>query len=174
MTSESPRPKREKKRSDPKTLARFVEELSWLLSSYEELDFKALGNMSADLVSFSRSSSELLSRSQRPPTVRLLVGILPNFLTDEDLFPSNEDIVEFAQTALDITITRWQKRSRYELIGNIVVHINEASRAKIERLMAVLELALDEKSITRQKMTSDRRSGRSWNEVIQSLLRDAG
>jgi hypothetical protein len=128
--------------------------------------------MSSELVSFSRSSSEILSRSQRPPAVRLLVGVLPNFLTDEQLFPSNEDIVEFAQSALDIAITRWQKRSRYELIGNIVVHINEASRSKVERLMRVLELALDDKSSARQRMTSDRQSGRSWNEVIQSLVRD--
>ena len=168
----TPRSKRPLRRSDPKTLARGVEELSWLLSSYEELDFKALGNMSSELVAFSRSSSELATRSQRPPAVRLLVGVLPNFLTETDLFPSNEDIVEFAEAALGINITRWQKRSRYELIGNIVVHINEASRAKVERLMGVLELALDDRGSTKRRMKSDRELGRSWNEVIQSLVRD--
>lgn len=169
----NPRAKRASRRSDPKMVARFVEELSWLLSSYDDLDFKALGNMSSELLAFSRSSAELAARSQRPPTVRLLVGILPSFLTELDLFPANEDIVEFAQAALDIRISRWQKRSRYELIGNIVVHTNEASPAKIERLMSVLELALDDRGGAKQRMRSDRQQGRSWNEVIQSLVRDS-
>lgn len=172
MTSKPNSPRRSQRRSDPRTLARFVEELSWLLASYEELDFKALGNMSSEFISFSRSSSDLLSRSRRPPTVHLLVGILPNFLVDLSLFPANEDIVEFAQSALGIGMTRWQKKSRYELIGQIVCHTNEASPAMLERLMTVLEQATDETSATRKKMASDRRSGRSWNEVIQSLVKD--
>lgn len=172
MASENSRIRRPGKRSDPRTLARFVEELSWLLSSYDELDFKALGDLSSSLASTSRKRPGMISRTSRSETVQMLVGVLPSFFIDLELFPSNEDIIEFSQLALGINIPRWQKKSKYELIGHIVCHTDQASPERLSRLIAALEDALDERGSARLRMTRERKSGRSWNEVIQSMLRD--
>lgn len=164
--------RRATKRSDPKTLARFVEELSWLLTSYDELDFKALGNLSESFLEISRHSS-LVSKSTRSKTAQTLVGVLPSFFLDTELFPSNEDIIEFAQMALGISIARWQKKSKFEIIGQIVCHTDQASPEHMSRVMAALNEALNEQGTARKKLTNERKSGRSWNEVIQGMLRDS-
>ena len=171
MATEPTRSKRSTRRSDPRALLRFVEELSWLLSSYEDLDFRALANLSDDILFSRRTQSNLLSRSGKSAEVHDLVGVLPSFFTDLKLFPSNSDIVEFSEIALGIGIPRWEKKSKYELVGHVVCNTNLASPQKVERLVVALQDALDERSSTRQKIARDRESGRSWNEVIQAMLK---
>lgn len=171
MASEPPKSRRSGKRADPRTLSRFVEELSWLLSSYEELDFKALGELSANFASLARHTS-VVSRSARPATVQVLVGVLPSFFMDMELFPTNEDLVEFSQVALGLSLPRWQKKSKFELIGQIVCHIDQASPERLSRVVSAFEEALDERGTARRRLTSERKSGRSWNEVIQTMLRE--
>lgn len=170
----TPKSNRNTKRSDPKTLARFVQELSWLLSSYDELDYKALSILSENLASRIQPMKSKGRTSSPSDAVKLLVGILPNLLVDETLFPANEDISEFALSALNIQILRWQKKSRYELIGHIVCHTNQASFTQLQQIKALAERALDEKDSTRHVMEMERKSGRSWNEVIQKLVRENG
>jgi hypothetical protein len=162
-------PKRTAKRSDPKAMARFVEELSWLLSSYADLDFRSLGELSSGIIDTSRTRN-LLIHSDRQPTVRMLVGILPGVLVDEKLFPSNEDIAEFASTTLEMPIPRWSKKSRYELIGHVVCHTDKAPPWKLESLLAALDRLVDEKGSARALVEKQRKSGASWNEVIQTLI----
>src|SRR5690606_27194321 len=99
----------------------------------------------------------------------MLVGTLPSFLVDEELFPTNEDIAEFSVSILNIHIPRWQKKSKYELIGHIVCNVNEASPGKISRLLEALDEVLDERGDAKRKIASDRKSGRSWNQVIQEI-----
>ena len=171
MASDPQRPRRASKRSDPRTLSRFVEELSWLLSSYDELDFKALGELSVSYSEMARHPSRSL-RSVRSKTAQGLVGVLPSFFLDIELFPTNEDIVEFSQMALGIGIPRWQKESKNELIGHIVCHTDGASPDRLSRVMAALDEASNERGTARRKLASERKSGRNWNEVIQSLLRE--
>jgi hypothetical protein len=162
------------KRSEPRTLAKFVEELSWLLSSYEDLDFRALGNLGADLIRPQRAATNIQTHSiNRKPTTHLLVGTLPSLLTDESLFPSNEDIVEFSTMTLGITIPRWQKKSKYELIGHIVCHTDLADQEKIFSLVQVLNSLLSDKGETKRNLAEQRQSGLSWNEVIQRLLKNS-
>lgn len=150
-------------------MARFVEELSWLLTSYSDLDFQGLAGISSNIIS-SNKKIEYNNVSEKSEPVKLLVGVLPNFLIQTEFFPSNEDVVDFAQSALGITITRWQKRSRYELIGNIVVHTNEASPEKVNNLMKVLDMVLNDRVHVKARLRQVKDSGRSWNEVIQSIL----
>jgi hypothetical protein len=172
MASDTTKTRRSNRRADPRTLARFVEELSWLLSSYDELDYKALGDLSSNFAEFSRHST-VASRSQRSKTAQMLVGVLPSFFLDTEIFPTNEDIIEFSQIALGISIPRWQKKSKNELIGHIVCHTDQASPERLSRVMAALDEALSERGSARNKLASERQSGRSWNEVIQSMLRDS-
>ena len=171
MATEPPRARRAAKRSDPRTLARFVEELSWLLASYDELDFKALGDLGSSFASLARHNS-VVSKSSRRATAQMLVGVLPSFFMDAELFPSNEDLVELSQVALGISLPRWQKKSKFELIGQIVCHTDQASPERLSRVVAALEEALDDGGTARSKLARERRSGRSWNEVIQTMLRD--
>lgn len=172
MASEPTRPRRTARKSDPRTMARFIEELSWLLNSYDELDFKALGEMGSTFAEFSRHSNVMSHSSRSSRTAQVLVGVLPSFFLDIELFPTNEDIIEFSQVALGIAIPRWQKKSKNELIGHIVCHTDQASPERLTRVMAALDEALNEKGSARKKLASERKSGRSWNEVIQSMLRD--
>lgn len=173
-TSKSAR--RNSKRSEPRTLLKFVEELSWLLSSYEDLDFNALGKLGVDLGKSQQAAANIRNHSSlnRTPTSQLLVGTLPGLLKDETIFPTNEDIVEFSLLTLGITITRWQKRSKYELIGHIVCHADSASEEKLNRLVQVLNNVMSDKGETKRDLQEQRQSGLSWNEVIQKLLASGG
>ncbi len=168
---ESDRARRSGKRSDPRALLRFIEELSWLLSSYGDLDFKALGKLTDDLSMSYRAASNLRNHSAaRPPTTQLLVGVLPSLLTDETLFPSNEDIIEFSALTLGITVPRWQKKSKFEVIGHIVCSAEQAEPSRLQRLVRALADLMDDKGDVRSNLAAQRRSGLSWNEVIQKLL----
>lgn len=176
MSEQSPpRPTRKiSKRSEPRTMLKFVEELSWLLSSYDDLDFRALGNLSVEFDRAHRATSNLTNHStRRLPTAQLLVGTLPGLLRDETLFPANEDIVEFAMMTLDISIPRWQKKSRYELIGHIVCNTDLAGEVKLNNLVKILDGVMSDKGEVRNHLAEQRRSGLSWNEVIQRLLKTA-
>lgn len=166
-------PRRNLKRSDPRALARFVEELSWLLQSYEDLDFRALGSFSDQLIAVQRTASNLRSHSAtRAPTTQLLVGVLPGLLTDESLFPTNEDVIEFSGTALGITIPRWHKKSKFELIGHIVCSTEQADPMRLQQLVRALGDIMSDRGETRRNLEAQRKSGLSWNEVIQRLLNE--
>lgn len=160
------------KRSDPKVIARFVEELSWLLSSYDDLDFSAIGKEFSQNQMIRNRSAHLVSRADRPQTTIMLVGVLPSLFIDSKLFPTNEDVVEFARAAMGIDIPRWSKKSKDELIGHIVCHANTAPVEMLDELVVALERILDEKSSARKLVENQRRSGLSWNAVIQQLVRN--
>lgn len=176
MSEQSPQrpPRKISKRTEQQTLLKFVEELSWLLSSYEDVDFRALGNLSVDFDRTQRATSNIANHSsQRLPKAQLLVGTLPGLLRDDALFPANEDIVEFAMMALNISIPRWQKKSRYELIGHIVCKTDLADERKLNNLVKVLDGVMSDKGEVRKNLAEQRQSGLSWNEVIQRLLKTA-
>lgn len=165
------RPKGAAKRRDPRALLRFTQELSWLLTTYKDLDFRELSDLTEDLLANARLSHSVHLRSfRRPPTIQLLVGVLPNLLTDEKLFPTNEDIVEFSRAALGIVVPRWQKISKIEIIGHIVCSADSANPQGIARLVEALDGMIDDERDVRKKLRESRNSGMSWNEVIQRLL----
>lgn len=168
----SPTKTTRKKRSDPRELSRFVEELSWLLKSFEDLDFNALTEFSHQMEFFLSNSERLRSRNASEHTAIVLVGILPDLLMDTRLFPTNEGIVEFAEAALGLPMNRWQKKSRYEIIGQIVCHTNEASPGKVRRLSSIIEQMHDNHTNVRKLIETNREKGHSWSEVIGRLYND--
>ena len=89
---------------------------------------------------------------------------------DESIFPSNEDIAEFSETALKITIPRWQKKAKFELVGHIVCHAVKLDDLQVANLVRALTLIVDGENAARQILTSRKEQGLSWNEVIQNLL----
>lgn len=172
MATDPDRKRRPSKRADPRALSRFMEEFAWLMKSYDDLDFNALGQYSSELAMISRHGGSRFRRPVDSSITTMLVGNLPAFLVDDELFATNEDIAEFSVTILNIHIPRWQKKSKYELIGHIVCNVNEASPAKISRLLQALDEILDDRGEARTKIARDRKSGRGWNEVIQELTGD--
>src|SRR5688500_2033687 len=94
-------PRQEKSR-DPRTAAKFVEELSWLLQSYSNLDFRALQTLEPG-----SPVGRTLRAKNSSGNIHFLVGNLPIIFNDTQFFPANEDIVDFANGALGLDIPRW-------------------------------------------------------------------
>lgn len=168
--AEKPTSTQTPRRTDAKALARFMQELSWLLTSYSHLDFKALEGLAK--AATAEPVKRTPARRSAKTDVKTLVGILPGLFVDEALFPTNEDISEFALSALSISIPRWQKKSRYELIGHIVCTANTLQGAKLSSLVAALSKEAGD-GAAKTKIEDQRQRGLSWNEVIQNLLQDA-
>ncbi len=61
-----------------------------------------------------------------------LIGMLPYVLIDKNKFPSNSDIYRLAKNSLDLEISRWDKRSRDELIGILISQIAMKKEADLE------------------------------------------
>jgi hypothetical protein len=157
------------RRSDTKALARFMQELSWLLSSYSHLDFKGLDALAKEAASAQTNRAPV--RRTSTTDVQTLVGILPGLLIDEALFPSNEDISEFAFNTLGVDIPRWDKKSRFELIGRIVCTANSRQGPELSALVSALRKATANSAV-RLQIGDQRQKGMSWNEVIQNLVNE--
>lgn len=150
-------------------MRRFVEELSWLLSSFDDLDYRALSNFATEMGPV-KTPTPSSARGRRNETI-ILLGRLPALFLDEDLFPSNEDIAEFANQALRIDIPRWHKKSKYELIGHVVCNANFLDSVHLNKLVSAVSNLQDSKSgQTRDIVQNQRKLGLSWNEVIQNMI----
>lgn len=170
MPDEQPTQRRKAARApDSRKLFNFIEELSWLLSSYDGTDFKALANLSKEFQHAVELRNSLAHRSGAGGD-DALVGVLPGLLVDERLFPSNEDIAEFASTLLSIDIPRWSKKSKYELIGHIVCHAHLAPPLRRRKLAEAMQSLVIDRDLVTKRIATDRKAGASWNEIIQSLV----
>ncbi len=149
-----------------------MEELSWLLKSFEDLDYTALSDFSHDMQFLLSRSSRMQKKGWERRDTAVLVGILPDFLMDTTLFPTNEGIVEFSDAALGLSIGRWQKKSRYEIIGQIVCHANDASPNKIRTLSGLIEEMQDNGGSIRMAIEANRKQGHSWSQVIGRLYNE--
>lgn len=164
--------KRSAKRSDPRILMQFVKELSWTLSTYSDLDFNALGELAERVDTRSSPIGFLTRLPERPSSVASLVGCLPDLFTDETLFPSNEDIADFAESALGVLIPRWSKKSKYEIIGHIVCHTSVADEARLGRVVEAMTRMTENREAARAMINENKRRGMTWNELIQRLNDD--
>ncbi len=104
------------------------------------------------------------------PNKHFLIGALPRLLLDRNLFPSNDDIVDFATSALRLEM-KVEKRARFEIIGKIVCETDDLDEKQLTDLVRALEkLVGDEATIA--DMVRRKKSGSfSWNETLQELLR---
>jgi hypothetical protein len=121
-----------------------------------------VGGLSSSVVAKTYQSAD--------PNKHFLIGALPRLLLDRNLFPSNDDIVDFANSALRIEM-KVEKRARFEIIGKIVCETDSLDEKQLTDLVRALEkLAGDEATIA--DMVLRKKSGSfSWNETLQELLR---
>lgn len=164
-------PSRNEKTRDHRTAARFLEEFSWLLQSYSNLDFRVL---SEDVRFVSPVAKTLTKTASKNGNIHFLVGTLPIIFNDLRYFPNNEDIVEFANGALGLDIGRWEKRSRYELIGLIVCETAKLNDHRLGLLVDALSRVTADDPGAQAIMVERKANSLSWNELIQRLTSQGG
>lgn len=150
-----------------------MQELVWAIRSRESNEL--LSGVS-HLRSLAQAEKVQRRISDKKPKLRdkqrdlkALVGSMSLVLADVELFPANEDIAKFATEALQISIVRWEKRSRYEMIGMLIMESINASPARLREVGNLLNKISDESDSMTQIKKRSRQTGFSWNEAIRSL-----
>ena len=165
----SRRPSSQKSR-DIRKVRSFIEEFSWLLASYSNVDFRAIPEVLAQHEkSFSAAHIAMGSYASSNPNKHFLVGALPRLLKDNTLFPQNADIAEFAASVMDVHIPRHDKRSKYELIGLIVCETEHLNDANLDKLVSALAAITDGDSRTKSIIKQRKQQNFEWNAIIQEL-----
>ena len=137
------------------------------MDSHKEINYKNISKSLNQFRKFSVHGSHEKIENDIYNTYEL-IGTLPSLLKDTDIFPSNVQLVQFAQEVLGLEIPRWEKRSRNELIGLIICEVEEANRERLDVLTEWSKNILNNKAKIK-KMQSNR-SNFSWNETIRELL----
>lgn len=161
---------RNRRIKDEATVVRFIEELSWLLSSYQNLDFRAIGEQIKGIPSQS-DVAVISDHISANPNIHFLVGALPQILDDQSIFAANEDIAGFAQQVLGLSVPRWQKKSKYEIIGHVVCSAYKLDDAKLSTLVRALTAVVSGDKIAKQIIKKSKNRASNWNEIIRMLSR---
>lgn len=157
-------------KNDSAKATRFLEELSWLFQSLGDIDTKLIAKALAEATKQRTVRDRFASFASPNPNIHSLVGILPLVLRDESLFPTNGSIAEFATSALGLQMQRWEKKSKFELIGEIVCNAIDLDDGELSKLVEALTVLAHGDSSAKAIVVNAHTSKRSWNEIIQSLL----
>lgn len=164
-------PLKTRQTQDERTIRQFIEELSWVLSTYSNLDFRALPkileNNSPKNYEVAQSINDYISPNHN---IHFFVGVLPNILNNKAIFPTKEKIAYFADEALDVDISKWNNKTKYEMIGQIVCMINTLNDEKLANVITALtKLISGNESAKKWLKTESETQQRNWNEVIRQL-----
>jgi hypothetical protein len=146
-----------------------VEELSWLLDSKKNIDLKEIPSLLRNLLDGNSSLSGNDKFSSPNPNKNYLIGVLPNLFQDNDLFKTNIDLADFAETILKIPVNRAEKRSRYELIGLIVCEVTNLNESDLPNLVDALSKIAGSNEKLKQIKEAKKKANFSWNEAIKIL-----
>jgi hypothetical protein len=147
-----------------------LEELNWLFQSKKGMALRHLPDLLRRQLEVSSDLDQIAGAYASPnPNKHFLIGVLPRLFQDQKLFPNNEDIADFAQTVLHVPITRYEKRSKYELIGFIVCQTNELSEEKLSSLVAALANITGSEEKLNMVIEARKARGFTWNEAIQKI-----
>ena len=149
-------------------LFNFIEEICWLLDSNKDINFKKVSNYLTEV----RNYKTHASLNNKTTDQYNLIGILPSLLKDEVIFHSNSQLVQFANEILALTIPRWEKKSRNEIIGLIVCEVEDANKERLNILTDWSRNILNNKSKVKEMQNKAKKEGNlfSWNETIQKLV----
>lgn len=150
-----------------------VQELVWAIRSRESNELlngvSYLRNLAVHEKAERRKIEKKSTSKGGRRDLKALVGSMSLVLADVELFPANEDIAKFAAEALQISIARWEKRSRYEMIGMLIMESISASPSRLREVGSLLNKISDESDSMAQIKQRSRQTGFSWNEAIRSL-----
>lgn len=150
----------------------FIEELSWLLDSRKGLDLKEVSLVLKEILDEQNTLHNFVQDFKSPnPNKHFLIGVLPKLFQDNHLFPTNENIANFAKDILHIDISRFEKRSKYELIGLIICETESLGDEQLSNLVTALsQITGNEEKLA--KIREERKNVNfSWNETIQKLTK---
>ncbi len=152
----------------------FVEELGWLIDSKKNLKLGQVASELRELMKGPETARRVGGEyTSSNPNIHFLIGLLPRLFQDDKLFPSNAMIAQFAQEVLDIPVPRYEKRSKYELIGLIVCETDRLNDQKLDQLVrALAEITKNEEKLNRIR-AARQSSMFSWNNTIRQLSDDS-
>ena len=151
----------------------FIEELAWLVESRKNVKLSQLASDLRELARGPESARKVGGEyTSLNPNIHFLIGMLPRLFQDEKLFPNNALIAQFAEEILGVHVSRFEKRSKYELIGLIVCETDRLNDKKLEELVrALAEITRSEDKLNR--IRDARQSNQfSWNNTIRQLSGD--
>lgn len=157
-------------KADSAKATRFLEELSWLFQSIGDIDTKSIAKALAEATKQRTVRDGFASFASPNPNIHSLVGILPLVLRDESIFPTNGSIAEFATAALKLQMQRWEKKSKFELIGEIVCNVVDLDDKELNMLVEALSVLAHGGSNVKAIVVNAHAAKRGWNEIIQTLL----
>jgi len=144
--------------------ANFIEEFAWFLQSKKNINLEEAAQILRDI-----SSNGKVNGSTPSSKANELVGILPFLFQDKDLFKHNQDIIDFAEDLLGISIPSQAKKTRYGLIGFIVTEVTKLDKKELNKWIDALSLISNDvgklKAIKKAKKGIDF----SWNDAIANL-----
>lgn len=146
----------------------FIEELSWLVNSKNVPDLKEIPELIRSAIS---DNAPAIARkySSKNQNKNSLVGVLPNLFLDLELFKTNGDIAEFSESVLKIEIPRFEKRSRFEIIGLIVCEIPRLEDKELAVLVNAIEELTGDSDKLKKVKAEKQKANFSWNQTIQLL-----
>lgn len=159
-----------------KNLSMKLENLMWTLRDLNPNVLKDAVNVINETIKndnehfYSNEKTNIINNkviSRKNPNKGVLIGVLPRLLQNKDLFPQNEDIYDFAREALNLIISRYEKRSRYELIGILICTINELDEDDLSYLVTALDKIIDDGEELNKVVIDKKNNSFSWNEAIQ-------
>jgi len=164
---------RKTKSQDPRKLKSFLEEISWLLASYSDIDFKAMPQVLKKYFSaISDDGAAIRQYVSDNPNKQFLVGVLPRLFIDDSIFATNEDIAQFAKSVMKLELVRYNKKSRYELIGTIVCEANNLDDYELNELVRALALITKKMDTVKKFIIQRRNEHFGWNTIIQELAKE--
>ncbi len=149
----------------------FLEELSWLTESYTDIDLKSAAKLLDEILSCKGQTFSIGKLNQSDSNKQFLVGVLPRLFIDRMLFPTNNDIVQFANSVLSLQIPGHDKKSRYDIIGRIVCETNKLDEDALDYLVKALNQLIQDKQLLKKliEKKQNEKENFSWNRVIQEL-----
>ncbi|MDH4652176.1 hypothetical protein [Pseudomonas sp. BN606] len=148
-----------------------LDDLIWQIQGLKIESLKEAANLlRSNINSYQQWGSVGQSYKSSDPNKHFLIGVLPRLFQDKKIFPQNEDIVDFAANALGLEMSRSEKRSRYEIIGKVVVETDMLDEEKLTHLVSALEKLVGNEDRIEQMAIKKREGTFSWNETIQDLL----
>jgi hypothetical protein len=148
----------------------FIEELSWLLDNKKNLSLKDSVVLLKELFeNESNSQPSLFTNKSSRSNKRVLVGILPELLQDEELFKSTSEMLDFAESVLKLKVSRASKRSRNEYIGWIVCELSNLNDNQMISFVDSLEEIAGNELKIKQIKEAKKQPNFSWNDTITKL-----
>lgn len=109
-----------------------------------KIDHYQLMEIKDELFLLMHDDSEKIS-SDEGKLIPNLIGTLPFILVDKNKFPTNNDIVKFAECSLKLEIPNWEKKSREEIIGRIISQIAAQNESELKDFFEIWNKFNDKK-----------------------------